>query len=118
MPVAGPEGVVDSILRNLRRVFNSGYGDASIDPKYGLPDVRAVARDMPGAIGMMKTAVETAIKRYEPRLDRVHVKELEVGGPNVLHLEITAYLRQPDRKEPVKFDTRLVPQGNVEVERR
>jgi type VI secretion system protein len=112
-----PETVLASITESLRRILNSGRGEASTDGRYGLPDLRGVARNMPYATDTMKEAIREAIERYEPRLRRVRVRNVTDADASRLRFEIVAELN--DDKDtsgrPLKFSTRLERDGRLEI---
>lgn len=113
-----PEVIQKSILESLRRIFNSGQGDASIDPRYGLPDVRGIVRNLPEASEDMRQAIVDAIERYEPRLRRVKVIDVSNPDSRVLRFDIVAELSDgpPGGGGRVKFATRLETSGRLAVE--
>lgn len=113
-----PEDIQTSILESLRRIFNSGQGDASTDPLYGLPDVRGVVRNLPEASEDMRQAILHAVERYEPRLRRVKVIEISDPGSRFLRFDIVAELNDgsPPGTDRVKFATRLDTSGRLAVE--
>ncbi|MFH1143580.1 MAG: type VI secretion system baseplate subunit TssE [Candidatus Eisenbacteria bacterium] len=107
---------VDSVLANLRRLLNSRHGIARTRGDYGIPDLTEVVHSFPEAIGQMRTAIRTAIERYEPRLRRVNVRSVETpDDPLSLRFEITAELIGSDERASVWFETRIDPSGEVEL---
>lgn len=67
-------GLSESIARNLRRLFNTRQGTVFHLPDYGLPDPSTILRDAPDSVEVLRDALRETVRRYEPRLDRVHVQ--------------------------------------------
>lgn len=111
------DAVIASVTDSLRRILNSGRGEASTDGRYGLPDLRGLVRNMPRSTGDMLEAIREAIERYEPRLKRVRVKNTTDPDASRLHFEITAELNdeESDERRPIKFDTHLERSGRVDI---
>ena len=114
---ADPDAVLASIIESLRRILNSGCGDASIDGRYGLPDLRGLVRAMPQSADGMKEAIKEAVERYEPRLKRVRVKRIDDPDSHRVHFEIVAELNDEEDADArhLKFNTRLERNGRLEV---
>lgn len=114
---ADPDAVLTSIIESLRRILNSGWGDASIDGRYGLPDLRGLVRNMPQSADGMKEAIKEAVERFEPRLKRVRVRRIDDPDSHRVHFEIVAELNDEDDAEtrPLKFNTRLERTGRLEI---
>lgn len=112
-----PDAVLSSIIESLRRILNSGWGDASIDARYGLPDLRGLVRNMPQSAEQMREAIREAVERFEPRLKRVRVRRVEAPDSHRVHFEIVAEMNDADGAEPsaLKFSTRLERTGRVEI---
>jgi type VI secretion system protein len=117
MRAADPDAVLTSIIESLRRILNSGWGDASTDGRYGLPDLRGLVRNMPQSADGMKEAIKEAVERYEPRLKRVRVRRIDDPDSHRVHFEIVAELNDEDDAEtrPLKFNTRLERSGRLEI---
>ncbi len=108
--------LADSVLANLRRLLNSRHGIAPIRDDYGIPDLSDLVHNFPEASARMRASIKAAIERYEPRLRRVTVKQ--VNDPDdvlSLRLEITAELVTSDEKASVWFETRIDPNGEVRL---
>lgn len=72
--VRAEEQQVLSIISNLIRLLNTRRGAIRHLPDYGLPDISEIYRDMPDSVTKLQTAIEQAIEKYEPRLQRVRVE--------------------------------------------
>jgi type VI secretion system protein ImpF len=75
---------------------------------YGLPDFTSYNLLDPADCSRIKRSLETAIARFEPRLERVRVS-MQPPDPNdrILRFKIEAMLRIEPAREPVAFDTVL-----------
>ena len=107
--------MLTSIIESLRRILNSGCGDASTDGRYGLPDLRGLVRNMPQSAEGMREAIRQAVERYEPRLKRVRVRKLDDPESHRLYFEIVAELNDEEGGEtpPLNSNTRLARPGRV-----
>jgi len=106
----------DSVLANLRRLLNSRHGVTPIRNDYGIPDLTEVVHNFPEAIGQMRAAIRAAIEKYEPRLRRVNVRHVDApDDPLALRFEITAVLVGADERASVWFETRIDPNGEVDL---
>ena len=77
---------------------------------YGLPDFSSYSLKNPTDQHKLRTAIETAIRRFERRLEKVTVTfdppdDLE----SALHFRVDAYLRVDPAPEPISFETLLQP---------
>ncbi len=112
-----PEAILSSITESLRRILNSGRGEASTDGRYGLPDLRGLVRNMPMSADEMKEAIREAVERYEPRLRRVRVRNVTDPDSSRLQFEILAEVNDEEGPQgrPIRFSTRLERSGRVEI---
>jgi type VI secretion system protein ImpF len=95
----------------LREVNRSVY-------VYGLPDFTAYSMSSPEDQSRLIRHLQTAIKRFDPRLDKVRVVPLDVEGANtrILHFRIEALLLMDPAPEHISFDTTLqLTSGEYEV---
>jgi type VI secretion system protein ImpF len=75
---------------------------------YGLPDFTTVSVKNPGDQKLMRRALESAIRVFEPRLeDPVVTLEPIDGIQRVMRFRIDARLKMEPAPEPVTFDTVL-----------
>jgi type VI secretion system protein ImpF len=74
---------------------------------YGLPDVTSAKVDSLEAREAVRSTVEQAIRRFEPRLIDVRVVAQEPEGPSdrVVRLTVEAWLALDPEPVPVVFDT-------------
>jgi len=66
-----------SIIDNLNRLLNTRRGSIAHLPDYGLPDISQVYRDLPYSIDGLRAAIKQVLEKYEPRLRRIRVEQLQ-----------------------------------------
>lgn len=77
---------------------------------YGLPDFSRYSLKNPGDVSRLRRAIEGAIRRFEPRLEKVTVTLEEVEETAAaLHFRVDGLLRLDPTPEPVSFETLLQP---------
>jgi type VI secretion system protein len=84
--VSREEQLLQSIISNLTRLFNTRRGSILHLPEYGLPDITDVYRDVPDSIVELQGIIKEVVEKYEPRLRRVRV-EHEKTDPFAMRLE-------------------------------
>jgi type VI secretion system protein ImpF len=100
-------------LLNARRPWRSvpdGYPALRLSPLgYGISDFTAGAFNDPKQQEILRQEIEAAIRRFEPRLSRIHVQIAEDPAPlrATLVLRIHAQLRIHPVPEPISFDTMI-----------
>ena len=73
---------------------------------YGLPDFSSTSIRNPAELTRVRQAIETAVDRFEPRLQDVRITiEPIPDGERVIHFRIDARLRVEPSPEPVVFDS-------------
>jgi type VI secretion system protein ImpF len=106
-----------SVCRDLTDLLNTKRREEAIDPAFehvrnsienlGVPDFLSMKLANPSDRELIRTAIEAAIRRYEPRLTKVSV---QVDAPNSVHpilrFRVDAMLRT-NPAEPVQFDAVL-----------
>lgn len=103
-----------SVMGNLNRLFNTRQGSIAHLPDYGLPDIMTIYRDAPRSIERLRQALKEAVRKYEPRLQRVHVEQVDVDRFEMrLVFIVSAYLENGDR---VKFKTTFESQESARVQ--
>ncbi len=88
---------------------------------YGIPDFVGADLSSSDARDQLRRRMEQAIRRYEPRFERVTVSLLDNSAPGdrTLRLRIDALLRADTVLEPIVFDSVVEPvHGGVAVEGR
>lgn len=117
-PRPGLEELKNSVRANLSAVLNTRRLDEPVPPEYehcaasllsfGLPDFTSFAVTSHEDRELLGAAIETAIRRFEPRLAGVMVTG-EPSDParprSVIHYRIDAWLAVEPAPQPVAFDT-------------
>lgn len=97
-------------------MLNSRQGHALTVPEYGTPDLSEVVRGNPEVIRHMEESIRRSIELHEPRLADVTVRFLNSDDEMlVLCFEVTARLVRTEQEAGVRFTTRMVPEGRVDV---
>ncbi len=78
--------LLQSIISNLTRLFNTRRSSIQHLPEYGLPDITDIYRDVPDSIIELQRIIKNVVEAYEPRLRRVRV-EHERTDPFAMRLE-------------------------------
>lgn len=104
------ENLLNTRVRLL--VFPEGLSelDASL-VRYGLPDFTGSSFGSDRARAELGRIIQAAIRRFEPRLRAVQVRDLNQGEPldRTLHFRIDATLVVEPDTEPIVFDSTLSP---------
>lgn len=104
---------VNEIIHNLSHLLNSRQGSIPHLPDYGLPDLGSIYRGMPDSIEDLRTHVQDAVAKYEPRLSRVRARpQFSEGDETKLYLLLSAELDG----ERIRFRTSFSSDQHVEVE--
>jgi len=114
----GPRDVVKaSVLKNIdwllnsRRYIGAIPGNPHLDRSvltYGLPDFSQLTMDTSDDREELRSAIESAIRRFEPRLTHVIVSPPEFAERGDLRFQIDAFLRLRPAPEFVSFDSVLL----------
>lgn len=67
------EAVMESVRRNLERLFNARHGMSEALPDYGLPALVDLTMGAGDHVRTLQQVIQKAIEKYEPRLRRVRV---------------------------------------------
>lgn len=123
------EALRRSVRRDLEALLNARRGWRSWPERlrelaaspvgFGLPDLNSSVMADPKRREAYRAEVETTIRRFEPRLARVHVTLHGDSTPldNTLRLRIDGLLHAEPAPEPVAFDTIMEPAtANVTVQ--
>jgi type VI secretion system protein len=117
-PVARGDGTasVESVMRNLRRLFNSRQGCALTRPDLGLPDFGSLVHGFPNALHDIIKAIKYQIEQFEPRLKNVQVRhQVDADDPRLIRFHIRAEFAGADDSTPVLFDGVLGNDGHIDV---
>lgn len=119
----------DSVMRDVADILNTRRRWPPPDPAldeltpsladYGIPDFTGADLSGAGALEQFREAMETALRRYEPRFKTVRV-EVQTGadsGDRTLRFRIDALMHADPVPESVVFDSFIDPvTGGFEVE--
>ena len=108
----------ESLLRDVEALLNTKrallevpeqYRHASSSLlQYGLPDFSSMSLHSPTDRAILRSAIETALRLFEPRLASVAVTlDASKQSRPVLHFRVNALLRLTPQPEPIRFDTLL-----------
>ena len=107
---------VRSIIKHLQNMLNTRQGSVMISDDYGIPDITNTHGE--GINEMTKrieNSLQSAIAKYEPRLDCVRVKLLsKKEDVLLLRFKLEAVLIS-DNSTPVVLETVISPDGKVDV---
>ena len=109
-----------ALWRDMNALLNTKRRDEEVPEQYaesarsllsyGLPDFTAYSLKSPADQNRLRRAIETAIRRFEPRLERVNVTiELPDEADPTLRFRVDALLQVEPAPEPVSFETVLPP---------
>ena len=109
-----------SLWRDLNALLNTKRREQEIPEEfveanrsllvYGLPDFSSFGVMNPRDQNRLRRAIETAIRRFEPRLEKVTVTiEPPIATDPGLRFRIDGMLRVEPASEPVSFETVLQP---------
>lgn len=110
------QGAIDSVVRNLRVIFNARQGCSAARPDYGMPDLGDLVYSFPISIPEVTRAVRTLVEKFEPRLRNVQVRHQE-GALDMatVRFHIRAELVVGDGATPLVLDGALTGDGHIEV---
>ena len=113
---ADRSAAIASIIQNLHVVLNSHAGSVPTRPDWGLPDPHHLALRMDQDTHILAGEIRRQIEAFEPRLRRVRVRR-RTGREQfmVASFDIHAELVLTDDSHPVSLETRIHPNGAIEV---
>jgi type VI secretion system protein ImpF len=107
------------LLRDIDALLNSRRAYQEVSPEFkqtsesiiefGLPDFTGMNLNSPADHAMLRVAIETALRRYEPRLASLSVvlEEQKTRLEPVLRFRVDALMRIETELEPIHFETIL-----------
>lgn len=112
------EDIKASVLENLSWVLNARRSIVRVPPSathllrsvaaYGLPDFTEANMESSDHRESLRSAIESVIKRFEPRLAQVYVSPPEVKADSRdLWFNVSAVLNIRPTPEPIQFDSVL-----------
>jgi type VI secretion system protein len=110
------EALQESVLANLRRIFNTHQVQVATLDDYGMPDLTNVAHSFPDSIDTVRRAIHESIVRYEPRLQGVRVRHIaDDVDPQLLRFEIVGRVAAGSERHAVRYESIVNPAGRVRV---
>ena len=110
------EALYQSVANNLSHIFSTNAGSAQTVEDYGRPDLNNSEMSMKESIESIEANSELCIRKYEPRLFKVHVSiskdELNVNKMNV---EIEGFLQIGGKSKKIYYRADLLSNGKVKV---
>lgn len=114
--VSHEENVMASVAAHLSKMLSTRAGSAQALPDYGLPDLNDMSLSMHDSLTQARSAIESFIERYEPRLSAVQVTSVpREDDPFRLLFAIEGLLDVAGIKRQVTFNAALASSGHVKV---
>jgi type VI secretion system protein len=107
--------LLESVLENVRRIFNERRGSCETRADYGMPDLNDVLGHggTPAQLGLI---VKEIMETFEPRLSDAVVRfQKDPINPLTINFQVSATLHYGDDSSRVSFDTILSEDKRVRV---
>jgi type VI secretion system protein len=107
--------LLDSVLENMRRIFNERRGSCQTRPDYGMPDLNDIIGHggTPAQLGMI---VKEVMETFEPRLSDAIVRfQHDPINPLNINFQVSATLHYGEDSSRVSFDTILSEDKRIRV---
>lgn len=114
-----PANLAEAVRENLVLLLNTRQGSVGHLPDYGMPDLADYYQGFPESLEDLALAIQAAVMRYEPRLERVAVS-LEHQEKEYFQVTyvISGYLADVAGQDmEVKFHTEVSAGGKTKVSR-
>jgi type VI secretion system protein len=107
--------LLESVLDNVRRIFNERRGSCETRRDYGMPDLNDVLGDG-GTPVSLALIVQNMMETFEPRLSDPVVRFTpDPNNPLNINFRVTAVLRYGDDSERIAFETVVSDDKRVKV---
>lgn len=111
------ECAFSSVAAHLAKMLSTRAGSVQALPDYGLPDLNDMRLSLHDSLAQARTAIESFIALYEPRLSSVKVVPASRGNdPFRLFFSIDGVLEVDGVRQQVSFSAALDGSGQVTVE--
>lgn len=111
-----PRLMTEAVIAHLRQMLNSRQGIAPACMDYGMPDLCDLVYTFPQAASDLRKAIKAGLEKYEPRLRRVVVSQVESAEePLTLRFEIRGELATDEGRTPIWIQTRIDEFGSMDV---
>lgn len=108
--------VIESVMRNLRTVFNTRQGSVMTRDDYGLSDFGDLSLMFRDAMAHIAREIKELTQKFEPRLEDVSVRHVpDADNPLALSFRISGQIVIGDRTETIRFDSELGHDGYVRL---
>ena len=110
------EALMDSVRRNLIRLFNARHGMSEAMPDYGLPALTDLTIGSQDYVERVQEAIKVAVEKYEPRLRSVRVaRNTDEEGGQKLGFRVEAILCAQSGEHKVWYETTVRGNGEFDV---
>ena len=107
---------IDSVVRNLSRLFNARQGCSQSRTDLGIPDFGELMFGATDTLPEIIRAVKFQIEQFEPRLKGVQVRrDIDDDNPQMIRFSIRAELVLADGATPIRFSGVLGGDGHIDV---
>ena len=104
------------IASALNRLLNTRQGNVLMAPDYGAPDLNDLMHDTTAFLTLLEQGIAQAIKRFEPRLQKVLVTAAtNPVMPDRINVVITAEIRYKKQPQTVIYHTVMMQHGRILV---
>ncbi len=115
--LSADKAMVASIAAHLAKMLSTRAGSVQSLPDYGLPDLNDMRLSLHDSLQQARTAIESFIGSYEPRLSQVRVIALpREHDPLNLSFALEGMVELDGQRRPVSFTARLNGSGQVQVQ--
>ena len=97
---------------NIQRILNSRRNGLVHLPDYGLDDLSEIYRHLPSSAHKLKSAIETTLLKYEPRLEAIDIDIEDTEPGMLLSFTMKCQLRQAGL---VRFGTHFTLDGQTRL---
>jgi type VI secretion system protein ImpF len=116
----GLRALKDSLWRDMNALLNTKRREEEVPEQYveasrslltyGIPDFTAYSLKSPADQNRLRRAIEAAIRKFEPRLEKINVTiQLPDETDPTLRFRVDALLQIEPAPEPVTFESVLPP---------
>lgn len=108
--------IAESVMNNLRTVFNTHRGSVMTRDDYGLSDFGDLSLMFRDAMARIAREIKELTQKFEPRLEDVNVRHVpDAENPLTLNFRISGEIVVGDHQETIRFDSELGHDGYVRL---
>lgn len=110
--------LIESILDDLSKMYNTRQGTVLLDENYGLPDFTSLMNTMaPPEIAKLSRAFLLTTTKYETRLKNLTVRfNKQDDDFGIMRFSVSCKIPHKDEIYPLKFDALLLGDGSVSLQ--